>query len=298
MEYTSKRHDSCVRVLEFLKLLIKEDVDIKDVNYKNFGKFQNIEAIETFLKYICTLEASNIKIQKIGKKYSIYKFLEEFDINEKEISLLFSIYKAFEVCCLEKQRDFFENLFSKIKKSLPEKTRKKLSEKLNKFHFSKKPTISEIASEFEQYVDLAQKISVTYQGKTFTATPKKVEIHGKNIYLIVYNSQKAENIKLIAKEIEKIDILPLKTTLTNLTTSIVFEVYDRLAVNYRLRDCETLQTFDDNKKVIINTGEDKKSLFKRLIKYGENCKIISPKYLKKEMLLELEKIEKNLKGEI
>lgn len=298
MEYTSKRHNSCVRVLEFLKLLIKEDVDIKDVNYKNFGKFQNIEATETFLKYICTLEASDIKIQKIGKKYSIYKFLEEFDLNEKEISLLSVVYKAFEACCLEKQKDFLENLFSKIKKSLPDTTRQKLSEKIDKYYVSRKPTTSEIASEFEKYVDLAQKISVTYQGETFTATPKRVEIQGKNIYLIVYNHKKAENIKLIAKEIKNIDILPLKTTSTNLTTSIVFEVYDRLAINYRLRDCETVQSFDDNKKLIINMGEDKKSLFKRLIKYGENCKIISPKYLEKEMLLELEKIEKNLKGDI
>lgn len=298
MEYSSKHHDSCVRVLEFLKLLIKEDIDIKNIDYKKFGRLQNIEAHETFLKYICTLEASDINIQKVGKKYSLCKFLEEFDLDDNEISLLSAIYKSFETCCLEKQKDYLNSLFSKIKKSLPEQTKQKLTEKLNKYHISKKPTTSEIASELEKYVELSQKITIKYHCETFTATPKKVEIHGKNVYLIVYNSQKAENLKLIAKDIEKIEILPLKTTSINLTTSVAFEVYDRLAVNYRLRDCETVQAFDDNKKLIINTGEDKKSLFKRLIKYGENCKIISPKYLEKKLLLELEKIENNIKGDI
>lgn len=298
MEYSSKHHDSCVRVLEFLKLLIKEDIDIKNIDYKKFGRLQNIEAHETFLKYICTLEASDINIQKVGKKYSLCKFLEEFDLDDNEISLLSAIYKSFETCCLEKQKDYLDSLLSKIKKSLPEQTKQKLTEKLNKYHISKKPTTSEIASELEKYVELSQKITIKYHGETFTVTPKKVEIHGKNVYLIVYNSQKAENLKLIAKDIEKIEILPLKTTSINLTTSVAFEVYDRLAVNYRLRDCETVQAFDDNKKLIINTGEDKKSLFKRLIKYGENCKIISPKYLEKELLLELEKIENNIKGDI
>ncbi len=298
MNYTSKHHDSCVRVLELLKLLTKEDIDIKNIYYENFGKLRNIEAHATFLKYICTLEASDINIQKVGKKYSLCKFLEEFDLEDNEISLLSAIYKSFDACCLEKQKDFLENLFSKIKKSLPEKTKQKLVKNLDRYHSAKKPTSSEIASELEKYVELAQKITITYHGETFTATPKNVEIQGKNIYLIVYNAQKAENLKLIAKDIEKIEILPLKTTAINLTTSIAFEVYDRLAINYRLRDCETVQAFDANKKLIINTGEDKKSLFKRLIKYGENCKIVSPKYLEKELLLELEKIENNLKGDI
>ncbi len=297
MNYSAKHHDSCVRVLEFLKLLAKEDIDIKELDYCKHGKFKDIEAHETFLKYISTLEISNVDVKKISKKYSLCKFLEEITLSDEEINLLFNIYKSFDACCLEKQKDFFENLFTKIEKSLSEPTKRKFLEKVNQFKYFKPSETSKIASEFQQYVDLSQKLSITYNGETFTATPKKVEIKGKNIFLMVYDAKKAENIKLTAKDIEKIEILPLKTASTNMTTSIAFEVYDRLAINYRLRDCETVQTFDDNKKLIINTGEDKKSLFKRLIKYGENCKIVSPKYLEKEMLLELEKIEKKLKGD-
>ena len=35
---------------------------------------------------------------------------------------------------------------------------------------------------------------------------------------------------------------------------------------------------------------------KRLMKYGENCKITSPKFLQQEMLDELDKVENKLKG--
>lgn len=297
MSYTAKHHDSCVRVLEFFKLLAKEDIDIKELDYRRLCKFKDIEAHETFLKYISTLEASDIDVKKIGKKYSLCKFLEEIKIDDCEINLLFNIYKAFDACCVEKQKDFLDELFTKIEKSLSETTKQTLNDKINQYHNQKHSPMSKIASEFQQYVDLSQKLTITYNGESFTATPQKVEINGNNVFLFVYDSKKAENIKLTAKNIEKIEILPLKTTTTNMTTSIAFEVYDRLAINYRLRDCETVQTFDENKKLIINTGEDKKSLFKRLMKYGENCKVISPKYVEKEMLQELEKLEKKLKGD-
>ena len=296
MTYVAKHHDSCVRVLEFLKLLTKEDIDIKELEYGQ--KFKDIEAPETFLKYISTLEASEIDVRKIGKKYSLCKFPEELELEDEEINLISIICKAFNACCLGKNKVFLESFLSKLQKSLTQKSRDKL---FSKIEFLKKYTanndITSVANHFQQYVDLAQKLKITYEGETVIVIPKKVEIYEERVILDVYNPKTAENFKFLPQNIENIEILPVRATQSsNMTNSVVFAVYGRLVVNYRLRDCERVQTFNDDEKVIINTGEDKKSLFKRLMKYGENCKIISPKFVQQEMLDELQKVEDKLRG--
>lgn len=295
MTYCAKHHDSCVRVLEFLKLLIQDDIDIKELDYEK--KFKNIEAPETFLKYISTLEASGFDVRKIGKKYSLIKYPEEIELSDFEINLLSDIYKAFNFCCMESQKHILDEILIKIQKMLPEETKRKILAKLENIEISElAKQSSNIATQFQKYVDLSQKLKVTYNGEVMTVIPKRVEIQSNNVFLIAYNPQKAENFKFLTQKIEEIEILPIRAVSLNMTTAVVFAVYGRLIVNYRLRDCERIQSFTDEEKIIINTGEDKKSLIKRLMKYGENCKILSPKFLQKEMLDEIEKIENRLKG--
>lgn len=296
MTYRAKHHDSCVRVLEFLKLLTKEDIDIKELEYDK--KFKDIEAPETFLKYISTLEASEIDVRKIEKKYSLCKFLEEIELDDKEIDLIVTVRKAFDACCLEKERGFLDQFLSKLLKSLTLNSKQKLDLKLKSLKNSEtNRKIAAIANDFQKYVDLAQKLKITYDGKTAIVIPKKVEIYEDRVLLDVYNPKTAENFKLLTQNIENIEILPVRAIQSsNMTNSVVFTVYGRLVVNYRLRDCERVQTFNDDEKVIINTGEDKKSLLKRLMKYGENCKIMSPKFMQQEMLDEHQKVEDKLRG--
>lgn len=295
MTYRAKHHDSCVRVLEFLKLLTKEDIDIKELEYDK--RFKDIEAPETFLKYISTLEASEIDVRKIEKKYSLCKFLEEIELDDKEIDLIVTVRKAFDACCLEKERGFLDQFLSKLLKSLTLNSKQKLDLKLKSLKNSEtNRKIAAIANDFQKYVDLAQKLKITYDGETSIVIPKGVEIYEDRVLLDVYNPKKAENYKFLTHNIEKIEILPIRVVPVNVTSSVVFEVYGRLIVNYRLRDGERVESFSDEKKVIINTGEDKKALIKRLMKYGENCKITSPKFLQQEMLDELEKVENKLKG--
>ena len=291
-----KQHNSCVRVLEFLKLLFGEDIDIKDVNRTNSREFGEIEATETFLKYIYTLEASGLEIEKIDKKYSLCSYFSQIDLNEREIDILVEVFKMFDTCCIENQRSDFIKLKDKIIKLLSLKSRTLFIEKLNAKSVLRCEKLSQIAENFRKYVDLQQKLNICYNGKNITVEPKKVEIENKKIYLTVYNPKKANFMKLLTENISSIEVLPLKSNILNITETIVFEVYDRLAVNYRLRENEHVQNFSDNHKTIVNCGEDKSLLLKRLLKYGENCKIISPKTFKEEYLEELEIINSRLEG--
>lgn len=291
-----KQHNSCVRVLEFLKLLFGEDIDIKDINRTNSREFGDIEATETFLKYIYTLEASGLEIEKIDKKYSLCSYFSQIDLNEREIDILVEVFIRFDTCCIENQRSDFIKLKDKIVKLLSLKSRALFIKKLNTKRVLICENLSQIAENFQKYVDLQQKLNICYNGKNITVEPKKVEIENKKIYLTVYNPKKANFMKLLTENISSIEVLPLKSNILNITETIVFEVYDRLAVNYRLRENEHMQNFSDNHKTIVNCGEDKSLLLKRLLKYGENCKIISPKTFKEQYLEELEIINSRLEG--
>lgn len=67
-------------------------------------------------------------------------------------------------------------------------------------------------------------------------------------------------------------------------SSVTFRLKDRLAKGYRLRDDEKLlQTKSDGSIIILNQKEDRVLLLKRLMRYGENCEVISPKTLREEM---------------
>ena len=78
--------------------------------------------------------------------------------------------------------------------------------------------------------------------------------------------------------------------------SIVFEVYGRLAALYKLKPSEKVLDFSNNHLTISNTEEDKDALLLRLLKYGENCKIIRPKAVQEEFIKLTNEILKKLEA--
>ena len=68
-------------------------------------------------------------------------------------------------------------------------------------------------------------------------------------------------------------------------TTIVFRIKNRLARNYKLRDWERLDKIEgDGSHVIVNKNEDLNNLLKRIMRYGTECEIISPKFMREEMI--------------
>lgn len=294
---TQKRHNSCVRVLEFLKLLTQNDVCLNNIYENSQEKFKNIEATETFLKYINTLYISGLKVKKVGKNYSLCNAITTVSFSKQEFDLLLKIYNDFNNCCISCDKDDFDLFFTNIFKFLH------LEDKavfLKKIANSRMDTCQKVFAQKTQYyqnlISLKQKLKITYNDETFIAEPHELSIENGTIYLIVYKPQDAGIIKILTDNIQNLEILPVKIKSSGITETVVFEVYDRLAFNYRLRDCERIQTFSDNKKVIVNRGEDRKQLIRRLLKYGENCKVLLPKTFKAEFLKSLTVIADKLNG--
>lgn len=292
-----KRHNSCVRVLEFLKLLTQNDVCLNNIYENSQGKFKNIEATETFLKYINTLYISGLKVEKSGKKYSLSNALAAINFSQQEFDLFFQIYKNFNNCCISSDKKDFDSFFTNIFKFLHEEDKTFFLKKIENLRMdSHQKILAQKTQDYQNLISLKQKLKIIYNNETFIAEPRDIEIENENIYLIVYKPQDANIMKVLTNNIRSIEVLPAKVKSFGITETVVFEVYDRLAVNYRLRDCERIQTFSENKKVIVNCGEDRKDLIRRLLKYGENCKVLLPKTFQAEFLKSLTNIADKLNG--
>ena len=57
----------------------------------------------------------------------------------------------------------------------------------------------------------------------------------------------------------------------------IFELYGRLKKTYLLKDEERIVDYTKDKLVIANSSNDKKKLFKRLLRYDILCKVTFPK---------------------
>ena len=88
--------------------------------------------------------------------------------------------------------------------------------------------------------------------------------------------------------------LPRKAQEINYLNTVVFELYGRLANSYKLKPSESVINFEQGKIVVSNSEEDRDVLLRRLLKYGENCKIVTPKSMQEEMISLTNEMLKNL----
>lgn len=305
MKQLRKKNDTGIRVLEILKMLIKEPISanqlIKEIETRN-----NIESIynkDTLLKYFNTLELVGLKIRKKDNKYYLENLPVAIDLTEKEIKVL---------CLLE---GYVKNLYQKRL----ETTLNELIENLEK-SFSKETAFiyqsiktnnrmktdidflsnAALIRQFEKYCVDSQKLKIEYQSKsnriseTFIVEPKNILYDADVAYILVYNPALAQNQKLILENIKSVSQLPQKANSITNYNSIIFELEGRLAKAYKLKADEKVINHSQNKIIISNYSEDKNVLFKRLLKYGESCKILQPKSAQKEFLNMVDKILINL----
>ena len=114
--------------------------------------------------------------------------------------------------------------------------------------------------------------------------------------VLCYLPNFARNIKINIDSIIELNQLPKKSKGTTCLNSVVFELYGRLVSSYKLKPSEKVINFSNSCITVSNTAEDKDVLLRRLLKYGENCKIITPKSMQNELLELTNEMLKNLEG--
>jgi len=300
MKQSKKNSAASIRVLETLKILSQRSASIQDIirHFEQIEPNNKIYTNEVILKYLNTLKVFGFVLIKEKDKYVLLNPPCQFDLNEKDLNAIYLLAKTAEQFPEEKVKTEINNFLHELEKRFSEKTRllikntKKPDFKNIEINYNK---YSNQIKQFEKYCIDGQRLKITYkrqnQDKASTIVdPKEIKYIGNDVYFSVYNAISAQIQDINLHSILKVEQLPLKSNNTNMLSSVTYLLKDRLAKVYKLKDGEDImQVKSDGSTIIINRKEDRVLLLKRLMRYGGNCEVISPKSFKEEMkqLIEL-----------
>lgn len=304
MKKPEKNFDTGLRILEVLKILLNNDVSknelIEQMNQNPL--FENIYTFEAFIKYFNTLALFGLKIEKNKNIYKLINAFDKISLTNKELKVvveLINYIKKLHSKTAEKQ---IKDILYKSSKYMDENSRNSIISALNFSLGSIKS--NNLINSLESILYDNRVILITYIKNNKTQETIKVilkEIIEKkdDIILVCYDKKNARNKRINAASIISVVQTPnLATHETFSNDSVIFQIYGRLAEVYKLKQDETIVDFTPEYKTILNKGEDRDIIIKRLLKYGENCRIIHPKSIKEEFLALTDELLQNLEEKV
>ena len=304
MNKPEKKHDTGLRILEVLKILLEKNLSKTELieKLKENDLVENVYSQEAFLKYFNTFELSGLKLNRFQGKYSLNNALLKINLSKKEQEMLILLINSITKLNNKSEEEIMRNFFLKINKYINIDLNNELDNIINKETSIQNSNIrNNIIETLKHLIYEEQKVNITYKKtdnteETDTFELKEIIEKDNCIYVVCYSPLLGRNKKININSIKSLNQLPQKISGVCYLNSIVFEVYGRLASLYRLKPSEKVIDFSNNHLTISNTEEDKDSLLLRLLKYGENCKIIRPKSLQEEFINLTNDILKNLEA--
>lgn len=296
-KYTKKLkyNDSCVKLFEFIKMLYQDNVEFQTViNHFSDGNYDGTSNTHVTLnKYLNAMKIFGLKIKKHKGKYSILNPLSNLDFNPEDLRSIDILRNSVNMLPEGKNKKNFisflhslELRFDDTSKDIKEvlKTNKNLD-----FTFVHSD-INEQISQCEKFCQDKLKLEIVYisnygRERNIICSPLEVTFIKKMLCLKVLGNNGSRIYEIPFENIKSLRQLPIISSTTSVPTTVVYKISEGLARNYKLRDWEKIQDIkNDGSKVIVNKEEDFDLLIKRLMKYGKECQLISPKFLREEMI--------------
>lgn len=296
MKNNKKINNGCLKIFHFLRLLYEDRAFYKDVVdiFKDEINEQSANNIQVTLnKYTNTLKVFGIKIEKINNKYKMLNSLYsmEFTLEDlKSVSILASSVKNFPDEGLIAEVDDFINT---IKLRMKKEDRTSLNRLNNSNNYDFSFYFSDIRQQIEECEKLCKEnmlLDLVYskngeEVRCSCCIAKEVLYDSKNAYLKVHDSIKRQSLEIPISTILNISVRPNKANNVELNTTVVYLLKGRLSKTYRLKEHEHSEGYDKNGNlIIVNRNEPFEKLFSRLMKYSTCCELVSPKYLREDML--------------
>lgn len=288
-----KFFDTGFRILEVLKHLSNENLSKNDlINKLSILDKNNIYSFEAFIKYFNTLSLLGLDIEKDKNIYSLKKALFSVNLTKEEKKLFIEILQNIGILnnFIEEEAvrelsyklikyissDEFDNAFLN---DLFDEAKRKSSLSVN----------ANLINSFKTIIKDKQQIKLIYLSKnniekSLIAELKEIKEKNEKIYIKCYVPSMGRNKNISVDSIISIVNLPKRVSDNSIKNSVTFELYGRLASLYKLKASEKVISFKKDCLTISNTEEDKDILLRRLLKYGENCKIVSPQDVKEDFL--------------
>ena len=295
-----KINNGCINIFRFLILLYNDEADYNAV-YNIFktdiiedGKVYDEKKLNNLIqvvinKYINALKVFGVKIRKEKHKYKLESSLYSVEYCASDLKALSLIVGASRNLPDENITENIENLKSNLflrMSNFDKNTFNFLStnKDFSFFYTDLKDQIEQCKNYCKDNVIL----DITYLKRNkdihSKCKPKEVTYDVKTAYLNAYDTVKKENIEIALPNILSIKVLPNRSSNYESTTTVVYKLKGRLAKTYKLKDGEKLQDTKDGEIIVSNSGEPLDNLFSRLMRYADLCEIITPKFIRNDMV--------------
>ncbi len=303
MTKSEKSYDTALRIFEILKILLDKDLSKSDLmeEVKDNSLFANIYTAEAFIKYFNTLEILGFKIEKSKNIYKLRNTFYKINLTEEEKNVLISFIKYIRILHNTEIETQLRNFFYKILKYIPEENQNEILNAINQ-NAENLDDYNNLISNIEKLISDGQQISLTYSKSNKTIETIIVELKhitekNGNFQIVCYDLSKHRNRKIYLNSIISLKQMPSRIKNVECSNSVVFKLYGRLAKAYKIKEDEKMINFENGYLIISNSGNDREGLLKRLLKYGENCKIERPKDAIDEFIALTDDVLKNLEEE-
>lgn len=290
------------RLFELLKFLSKNSATIPEIieHLSSVDPAHRKYTSITIYKYFNTLRAMGLPLKKVNNKYLLESLPFSFNFSKDDIKAI----KILSVCAEHmSEKSVKDEILSFLDTLAPtissDKKKYYKSLNINKKHFKKYTKEEEkLISDFEKFSKDKLKVEISYRDEKDTVKTLVVDLidityREGMLYFKVYDAIKGNILKISIKQVVSMTQSSQKSKGVYVPTTVTYKIKDRLKETYVLRECETLESSTANEAIIINKGEDKSELLRRLLGYCDLCEIISPKSYKEEMIEELDCMLKN-----
>lgn len=280
---------SAYRVFETLKFLLKEPASVNDI-IKHLSELENNE--KTFskaviYKYIATLKFVGIDISRNKCKFCINSLPFKINFSDENMEAIYLLDYLLNVTPESKLTQNLSRFMYQIELRQPIKSNSdKLKEDILSRIKMQLPS-KVLLEEFKKYENICgdkQKLNLTYtdtrnEVQRVICEPIECYLEGNNIYLLLYSEHPNEYLEINTKQIINLEQLPSKcSTGKYLTSTTVFKVKNKLNKRYTLRESETeLNSLSAEERIISNKTEPKEKLLSRIMRYADQCEVLTPK---------------------
>ncbi len=303
-KYTEKCNDACIKLFTFIKMLYEGDVEFQKVlelfSDGNYDGTSNTHV--TINKYLNTLKIFGIKVKKIHGKYHMLSPIYKLKFNLEDLKSIEILKETEKMLPDGKNKNSFNGFLRKLEMRYDEKAQsiEQISNNTQNLHLNfYHSEMVEQVKQCQKYCQDKQKLEIIFTTEkeeelNLICSPIEQTYTRRKICLKVIGNSGNRIYEIPIENIKSIKQLPVSTSAVSIPITVVFRIKNRLAKNYKLRDWERLDKIEsDGSHIIVNKNEDLEQLLKRIMRYGTECEICSPRFLKEEMV---ERINETLKN--
>ncbi len=273
-----RKIDASYRIMKIFKMLYKGPHSLDEICDELYGE-DIILSRETIAKYFKTLRKSGCVIRKRRGKFELESVPFSLDLSDEDFYFL----AAFENLGLnlygENIRDDLKTALSKILSLTDGSGYEKYRgfsngvAKINHISLLFRDKISKLL----KFGYDNSKIKVLYGDRKMNISHISFKYCDNAVFVHVFNEDSKNYELLLLENIKEIYSTPKSSLASNFAPYTVFELRGRLKNSYSLYEGERVIKTGEDFMVVSNNFEDKNELFKRLVRYGKLCRIVSPK---------------------